>query len=307
VKSSILLFHRVNPKRDSFWDPMDPRLFESILSHVCRKYSVISLEELCLGQPKARKPLLAITFDDGYKDYLDYALPLLRRYKCPSSMYVVTDCVDRNLPTWTYVMDYLFLNTNMLRISEFDYGSDCRNFQTSSWKSKEEQLAYARRFKQFLKRVDNGKRSEIIDHFVRSFEDVSPPHDLMMTWDDLRSLRSEDVEIGSHTVSHPPLATIPDEAGLMGEMKVSAERIEREIGTFPLTVSYPVGSYNEMVKRVAKQSGYRLGLAVDQTFYRQDQHDLYEVPRIELYNESMLKSRARISGFYGAAKRLLRR
>ena len=41
-------------------------------------------------------------FDDGYKDNIEYAAPILRQFKCPASFYVVTDCIDRNVPTWTY-------------------------------------------------------------------------------------------------------------------------------------------------------------------------------------------------------------
>ena len=307
MSATILLFHRVNPLHNALWDPMDPRLFDRVLAYVSQKYHVISLQELCLGQPKSNKPLMAITFDDGYRDYIEYALPILHKYRCPSSMYVVTDCVDSNLPTWTYVMDHVFFNTSKLRIPEFDYGLECKDFQISAWSTKEQQIRYAATFKQFLKRVDNQQRKKIIEHFLRSFDDVEPPHGQMMSWHDIRSLSSEPVEIGSHTVSHPSLATIPDEAGLMDEMKVSADKIERQTGKFPLAISYPVGSYNDMVKRMAKQSGYKLALAVEQKRYRRDQSDLYEIPRIELYNESMLKAKARISGAYAVARRFLRR
>ena len=52
-----------------------------------------------------------ILFDDGYKDNLDFAAPILSRYQCPASFYVVTQCIDQNIPTWTYQVDYLFQYT----------------------------------------------------------------------------------------------------------------------------------------------------------------------------------------------------
>jgi peptidoglycan/xylan/chitin deacetylase (PgdA/CDA1 family) len=284
---------------------MDPKMFDQVLAHVSRKYNVISLQELCLGKPKSKKPLMAITFDDGYRDYLDHALPILKKHQCHSSMYVVTDCIDQNLPTWTYVMDYLFSRTKKLELPTFDYGPGCEEFCVYKWATKQEQVAYSMRFKQFLKRVDNQKRAQIIEHFVQSFDDIKSPHGLMMTWDEVRSLRSEPVEIGSHTVSHPPLATIPDEAGLEKELKVSGDKLARELGSFPLTISYPVGSYNEMVKKVSRQVGYTLGLAVNQQLYDPAKADLFEIPRIELYNESMFKNKLRINGVYSAVKKLL--
>ncbi|MBK7956947.1 MAG: polysaccharide deacetylase family protein [Bacteroidetes bacterium] len=35
-------------------------------------------------------------FDDGYLDNLEYAAPILAKYKVPASFYVVTDCIDQN-------------------------------------------------------------------------------------------------------------------------------------------------------------------------------------------------------------------
>lgn len=304
---TILLFHRVNPRHDPLWDPMDPRLFDKVLSHVTKKYNIVGLQELCLAPPKSQKPLMAITFDDGYRDYLDYALPILHKYRCPSSMYVVTDCVNKNMPTWTYVFDQIFFSTKKLHIPETDYGIECYMFHIFEWASNLERSRYGSRFKQHLKKIDNHKRNRIMEHLLRSFDDVEPPTGMMMTWEEIRGLHSESVEIGSHSVTHSPLATISDDAGLMCELRDSAELIQRETGQFPAAISYPVGSYNEGVKGAAKKAGYQFGLAVDQKRYRPERDDLYAIPRIELYNESFLKTMAKLYGLHGFAKRILGR
>ncbi|RYD86874.1 MAG: hypothetical protein EOP54_29680, partial [Sphingobacteriales bacterium] len=201
MKKTILLFHRVNTVRDKLWDPMSPELFDKTMRYLSKNYDVLPLKELCLQQVKVKRPL-AISFDDGYKDFIDVALPIMKTYQLPSSMYVVTDCVDKNLPTWTYVMDYLFYNTKKLEIGVFDYGEKCAAFAIYKWADKEAQLQYVKKFKQFLKHVDNGQREKIMAHFLRELDDVQIPGNLMMSWDDLRSLKNENVEIGSHTFSH---------------------------------------------------------------------------------------------------------
>ena len=305
MKATILLFHRVNPVRDVLWDPMAPELFEKIMQFVSKKYEVLSLHELCLNKPITKKPPLAITFDDGFRDYVDYALPVLKKHNFHSTMFVVTDCVDQNLPTWTYVMDYLFYHTKKLTLPAFDYGADCATYAVYSWQHKEEQIAYCRKFKQHLKKVSNTKRNAIMQSFMTAFDDVLVPRNLMLTWDELRAFKNEQVDIGSHSVSHPPLATIEDDAELERELKVSGEIIEKQLGSFPISISYPVGSYSDRVKRISEKVGYKIGLAVDQKLYDTDKRNLFAVPRIELYNDSFWRNKIKIYGIESALKSII--
>lgn len=307
MNATILLFHRVNPVRDVLWDPMAPALFEKIMHFVSKKYEVISLNDLCLHPKVTQKPPLAITFDDGFKDYVDYALPVLNKYNFHSTMFVVTNSVEENIPTWTYVMDYLFYHTQKFEIPYFDYGEECQSFAQYKWQTKEEQIIYCRKFKQFLKKVGNPKRMAIMNAFRNGFNDVNIPGDLMLSWDELRSLNSKWVDIGSHTVSHPPLATIENEQELANEISVSGEIIEKKLGYFPTAISYPVGSYNMQVKEMSKKAGYKLGLAVDQQLYNSAKHDLFAVPRIELYNDSFLRNKIKIYGIEAALKSMIKR
>jgi peptidoglycan/xylan/chitin deacetylase (PgdA/CDA1 family) len=305
MKATILLFHRVNPVRDVLWDPMAPELFEKIMQFVSKKFEVLSLNELCLEKPITKKPPLAITFDDGFRDYIDYALPVLKKYNFHSTIYVVTDCVDQNIPTWTYVMDYLFYHTKKLSLPQFDYGEDGAAFAVYNWQNKDEQIAYCRKFKQSLKKVSNTKRNAIMRSFIAGFDDVSVPKDLMLTWDELRSFKNEQIGIGSHSVSHPPLATIEDDLELEREIKMSGEIIKEHIGYFPASISYPVGSYSQRVKDASEKAGYKIGLALNQRSYNPQGQDLFDVPRLELYNDSFLRNKLKMYGIEAAIKSII--
>ena len=307
MKATILLFHRVHPARDILWDPMDPKLFEKLMRFVSEKYEVLPLKELCLNNNRSKKPLLSITFDDGFKDFTEYALPILDKYNLHSTMYVVTDCVENDLPTWTYILDYLFFHTRKLEISFFDYGEDCREFALYQWVSKKEQVLYCKKFKQALKKIDSHRRTKIIDFFKSQFDDVDIPSGLMLSWQELKSIDKSKVDIGSHTISHPPLATINDEEELMTEIKNSGEIIKRQLGISPVSISYPVGSYNDKVKMLSSKAGYKIGLAVDQKIYNTTRHDLFAVPRIDLYNDSFLRNKLKIYGVEAAINSILKR
>src|SRR5215216_6250634 len=112
------LFHRVNAQRDALWDPMDPSLFERCVKYISSKYTMIQLEELvCDSKAKTSKRQFAtILFDDGYKDNIEYAAAILDKYNVKASFYVVTDCIEKNIPTWTYILDYAFQFTEKKEI-----------------------------------------------------------------------------------------------------------------------------------------------------------------------------------------------
>lgn len=298
MKIKNFLFHRVSPERDPLWDPISPEKFEKIISFITTRYKVVKLEDFILNKDIASakdKPLATIVFDDGYKDFLLYALPILNKYKCPCSMYVVTNCVEYQTPPWTYVLDYHLLNSRKLKL---DIHTDLlpENLRTTSFDNNEKRILFARKLKPFLKTTNNNIRIQLFDQVVKSLNDVDVGSHLMLNWEELGILKQNGIEIGSHSTSHPLLAKIDQQENIREELSISGKTIEQKLGHFPLAISYPIGSYNMEVKQLSAECGYKLGLAVNQTTYDSIEHDNFEIPRIELYNESFFKTRFRING-----------
>ena len=84
------------------------------------------------------------------------------------------------------------------------------------------------------------------------------------------------------------------------------KKIKEKTGITPKIISYPLGSYDERVKRISKETGYKAGLAVNKLMYDQTKHDLFEVPRIELYSESWLKTKLRVNGTESMFKQIFK-
>jgi peptidoglycan/xylan/chitin deacetylase (PgdA/CDA1 family) len=103
------------------------------------------------------------------------------------------------------------------------------------------------------------------------------------------------------------LGTMENVEDVRRELVESGRKIQAKLGYFPKTISYPVGSYNENVMRMSREAGYEIGLAVNQIPYDKERHNCFEVPRIELYNESWLKTRVRINNLYYRTRKLLKR
>jgi peptidoglycan/xylan/chitin deacetylase (PgdA/CDA1 family) len=301
------LFHRVHPQRDPLWDPMDVELFEKCVQSITNKNEVVLLEDLVLDEDLAgrRHNYASIVFDDGYKDNIEFALPILNKYKVKASFYVVTDCIELNLPTWTYILDYNFRNTNKKQIDlDYDFLPDA--LKITRLNNYDERITYVKKLKPFLKKIGHRQRQQVLATVQETFDDVELPG-LMMNWQDIAQLKSEGHYIGSHTVTHSMLGTMENVEDVRRELVESGRKIQAKLGYFPKTISYPVGSYNENVMRMSREAGYEIGLAVNQIPYDKERHNCFEVPRIELYNESWLKTRVRINNLYYRTRKLLKR
>lgn len=298
------LFHRVNPERDPLWDPMDVALFDRCISYISRHYEVRLLEDLVRSpELHSGRNFATICFDDGYKDNIQYAAPILAKYNCRASFYVVTDCIDRNVPTWTHILEYRFQHTQVADISlDFDFLP--AELRTSSVPDTQSRVAYVRRLKPFLKKLPHHQRQQVLDAVDQAYTDVEVPH-IMMDWDDVRALRDAGHYIGSHTLSHCMLGTMPS-AQQAAELTESAAIIEQQMGYRPLTISYPVGSYNTDTMRLSHEAGYQMGLAVRQDLYDPERDSIYEIPRIELYNEPWWKTWLRITHLLERLKGIIR-
>ena len=166
-------------------------------------------------------------------------------------------------------------------------------------------LVYARQLKPELKKIDHFNRLVVLKK-IQKIAKIQELPKLMMNWDDIKKLISKGHYIGSHTVNHFMLGTVDDENIIAKELKESREIIHAKLGFYPQTISYPVGSYNDATITLSQKLGYQFGLAVKQDIFNPNKHSKFEIPRIELYNESWFKTKLRISHILEKIKILIR-
>ena len=305
MKTHNFLFHRVHPHRDPFWDPMDPVLFERCIQYISSKYRVVLLEDLVESKINDCKPLkgiATISFDDGYKDNLEYAAPVLEKYHCKASFYVVTDCIEYNRLTWTHLLEHAFLHTRIKTI-DMNFSFLPASLRINKLDSRNERISYLNRLKPFLRIAAHVHRMEVIARVTETFKDVVFPQ-MMMSWEDLRQLKSAGHYIGSHTVSHAVLNTMGDKQLVYNELFHSGKAIEKELGYFPVSVSYPLGKFDDSTIQLAQKAGYKMGVAVEQKPYDIQADNTFQIPRMELYNEPWWKTRLRMNNWIERVKRI---
>ncbi len=299
------LFHRVSDETDAMWPPMKVALFKKIIRHLTENFLVVPLEHY-LNDPGAfqtKRKIATVLFDDGYKDNIEFAAPVLAQYKCPASFYVVTDCIDRNIPTWTYLVDSALAGTAK-QVIELAFDFVPEKFRKLDIKRN----PLIKEIKPWMKKLSNPERLHIMQSILEQCNDVETKG-AMMSWDEIRQLKQHGFIIGSHSHTHPMLASLQNESEISDELRISAKRILEETGNLPQTISYPIGSFDDRVVRLSKENGYTYGLAVEQQFYRPDKDDIfksdsYRIPRVELYQEPWWKVKMRISGVYSRLKKL---
>ncbi len=284
---------------------MDVLLFEKCIRYISNNFETVLIEEIVASgnDISPNENYATIMFDDGYKDNIEYALPVLEKYQVRASFYVVTHCIDKNIPTWTYILEHSFSHTGHQRLTLPAFLPE--EFQSGHFPERQDKVNFVARLKPFLKTISHSKRQEVLSAVSESFDDVEDPK-IMMNWRDLRDLRDRGHYIGSHTTNHNMLGTMDDEDEIRSELRDSGKKIESELGYFPASISYPVGSFDERTKRLSEEEGYKIGLAVKQMKFNPQLDDLYEIPRIELYNEPWIKTRLRITGTLERIKKIIR-
>lgn len=119
---------------------------------------------------------------------------------------------------------------------------------------------------------------------------LGTPHEdelLPMTWAELRELREGGWEIGSHTVTHPHLTQLSDEA-LTRELSDSREECRRNLGAPCVSIAYPYGDTDPRVAAAARGAGYRFGAALPTGAWRGTSE--LNWPRVGIYHREDLAS-----------------
>jgi peptidoglycan/xylan/chitin deacetylase (PgdA/CDA1 family) len=233
---SILIYHRVLPQPDPiFPGEVDASTFERHLLLLASYFKLMPLRDAIKALQRLTLPARAacITFDDGYADNFDIALPILQRHNAHATFFVSTAFLDGGR-MWNDTIIESVRNApgRSLDLSRLGYG--CFEISDPSQRRAAIATLIAK-----LKYLPLDIR-EAEANRISSCLGVRLPSDLMMTSDQLRGLHSAGMEIGGHTVNHPILSRMgPDNA--LREISHGKETIEGKIGARVNLFAYPNG------------------------------------------------------------------
>jgi peptidoglycan/xylan/chitin deacetylase (PgdA/CDA1 family) len=213
----ILMYHRFPEGADT------RKTFEAQCAAFRRNYKPVSLsqiaESLASGKPLPPKAL-AITVDDGYRDFLERGFPMFQVHDLPVTIFVVSDFLDRKSWLWTDAVSYLLASTP-LDSFQLALAPDTAAVSLSLQESTARKAA-TRQIIEGAKKMPNDFRMQLVKR--------------------LPELPKKGVEFGAHTKSHPILSRIHDAEEQNLEIGHSKRRVEEELGAKTLHFCYPNGT-----------------------------------------------------------------
>ncbi len=243
----ILMYHGVVPDgtQPCLWTQIEASLFEAQMRYLHHHRRVVPLAQLLLpGAQACLEPgTIAVTFDDGYQNNLDVAMPILERFGIPATVFVTAGLIGTDDLLWSdQVYDRL--------VPLYDPGG--------------RRLREAYAFVRTLKQLSEAQRRIALRERLDPFGGVpvagrGHPRRLL----DVPSLRklaaSPLVHIGSHGMTHALLTRVPENEA-QRELIESKAALEKWTGQAVDMVAYPDGACDRETIRLARNAGYRAGV-----------------------------------------------
>lgn len=298
---TVLSLHRISNDKDYFWNPINPSTFEELLKYIIKHYKIISFGDIPFLKKTSSKPFLILSFDDGYYDFYEYALPLLKKYNLPCNHNIVNECATGNQVIWTQRLNIIF---NYCKNNSCNLSFEIEDTKISlepfngNWMH-----FYLKIFKTLLK-IPKTERLLILSEKEKEFSIV--PVCKMMNWQQIAECAQSSVEIGSHTYTHDVLSTITDINILQNEIVKSAIEIEKKIGNKVNILALPNGEGNDKIKEVIKQSGIKNILFVDDKINKiaiVTGNEIKDIYRINMVQEGFAEMIFRIELFHTKIKK----
>lgn len=210
-----------------------------------------ALTDITQGRPLPPRAV-AITFDDGYRDNLTSAVPILSRLGIPATVYLVPDFLSHRVHAWWERLSWALTSAQATSIDV-----DGARLGLSGPADRVRALNV---IEADLKRCDSATRHARVDRLVDALEPRGECRtgDLFMNWDEARDLVRTGVAIGSHTMSHAILAR-EDRQVQRDDLRESRETLQQRLGVPVHTLAYPNGQaddYDTTTIAAAQEAGY---------------------------------------------------
>jgi peptidoglycan/xylan/chitin deacetylase (PgdA/CDA1 family) len=260
--SVIFAFHRVLPPDVNCYDPemaTSPESFEKFVQWVSERFQVVSLEALAeqLDKKNRRSPqFAAITFDDGWRDNFTFALPILRRYQVPATIFLALRFLGSPRRFW---QDRLWDSVRRIDSDPSRETALRGALARYSWGSPPAQggLPFDH-IRRLLLQRPSAEAEEFVDHLESlGLQAHSPSERVFLDWEEVRSMQGAGVSFGSHTLNHCLLTRAPVDVR-RNEIVRSRQELQERLGTPVTAFSYPWGGWSPELRTEVVDAGYRL-------------------------------------------------
>lgn len=278
----IYMLHQITEPSTPFRRGIELDLFDAFCAHLAQHYQVLPLEELERQRRSGRVPsrAVALTFDDGHADNYHLALPVLRRYNLPATVFVCTGFINHALIPWStrlaLILEHAKRPTGPVEVDGI----------ALELATVDERLRMQDKLWGHFQLMKKARTNALLDQLAERLDVdvVALARKQVLTWEQIAEMDALGFRAGAHTVMHPFLTRIPlDQA--RREMQQSKEELEGRLGRKIETFAYPNGKeqdYSTDLMAAAREVGF--SLAVTALHGANDgRRDPFDLRRVSLY------------------------
>jgi len=273
---TVLLYHRIADP-DALGD-LDPELvdatpegFDQQMGLVRRHFTPITLADaLAAAANPAASPLppnaLLVTFDDGYRDNLEVAVPILKKHGMRATFFIATGYMERRRLFWWERISLLVRRATVTRFA-IEYPKPF----AIELRGPTERRQLARALLRTVKDHYDLDLDRFLDDVAKAAgvawtreDDERQAGAAILDWAGVAALKAAGMDVASHTKEHRILQTLPP-AQLAAELAESKAELEARLGEPVRALAYPVGkrlTAFPAVRNAVRDAGYEVGFVV---------------------------------------------
>lgn len=280
----VLMYHGIVSDDEPVrcWWLLPRSAFIDQIAYLKKHFSIISIDQFCQALLEKTEPprhSIVITFDDGYRNFLTHALPVLQEQNIPSTLYIPATPVRTGRHIWADELYFELYQAqeDTLNLADIGAGTGILDLRTEREASIEKLLNLLKELpvnirRERISRIINRVRPSSGTSSSTPFSPLSP-HELKLI------SREELVTIGSHAESHEPLTSLsPQQAA--DEIRRSRHYLEELTGNRVEHFCYPAGYQNNDITHSVSGAGYKT--AVIDRNVPQRETDMFRIPRIAI-------------------------
>jgi peptidoglycan/xylan/chitin deacetylase (PgdA/CDA1 family) len=263
------------------------------ISYLKQHYKLISLNDYIERRQRNEKlsGCAIVTFDDGFRDFKQIALDILKANNCPATVFIISQI--HNQIYWRHEL-YTILDQASKKNCQFILSKQsCLNLSLASIKAKQITLDL---LLGVLKKITHSERTEILKRLREELgvKDNSIFDDLYLKNDDFECLINSQVEIGAHSASHEDLTQVSEDT-CKKEINESVDFVRKIISRNSVCFSLPFGRIDSRVIEYLKQEGVSCAVTGEEAM-NSASDDIFSLKRLYICQDNLAQFAYKVSG-----------
>jgi peptidoglycan/xylan/chitin deacetylase (PgdA/CDA1 family) len=283
----VLTYHRIgNPAISPDYKPIfaaTPEALAQTLRALANSHKIVRLGEVvALAESgfAVKEPTALVTFDDGYRDNLTAALPILNDLKVPATFFLTTDFLDgARIPWWDRIARIVRRST-VARLS-LDHPAPV-SVDLNAMPRDQAIFEVVRAYRDHPVDDEEAYFAELERRAEVRLDAADAARGLFLSWDEVRTVAGSDIDIGAHGQTHRRLSWL-SEAEQRQELERSKALLESQLGRAVAALAYPYGwpgAFDATTERLAREAGYRVAFSAIDGVNRAGSTDRFAIRRI---------------------------